>query len=60
MNKSERFWDFISKNYDNGSDDQSGRKDIGITKKYLNSGDNILDYACGTGTVAMEQRAILL
>jgi len=54
LNKSEKFWDFLSKNYDNGSDDQSGRKDIGITKKYLNPSDSVLDFACGTGTLSIE------
>jgi ubiquinone/menaquinone biosynthesis C-methylase UbiE len=52
--KSEKFWDFISTNYDNGSDNPSERRDFAIARKYLQASDRVLDYACGTGTLSIE------
>jgi ubiquinone/menaquinone biosynthesis C-methylase UbiE len=56
MNKSEKFWNKISDNYD----DQLKRyertylKTIENTKKYLDKDDIVLDYACGTGIILVD------
>jgi len=56
MNKSKKFWDMASKNYDKT---EERFKFIHIksrenTKKYLNENNIVLDYGCGTGTTACE------
>jgi ubiquinone/menaquinone biosynthesis C-methylase UbiE len=56
MNKSKKFWDSASKNYDKTEErfeyiHQKSRKN---TKKYLESTNVVLDYGCGTGTTACE------
>ena len=55
MNKSERFWDRISKNYDKqANNDKTYKKTLEITKKHLKSSDIVLDYACATGLYSIE------
>jgi 2-polyprenyl-3-methyl-5-hydroxy-6-metoxy-1,4-benzoquinol methylase len=53
MKRTEKFWDFLAKNYDRGGDDPSGRQDLDIIEKYLASGDTLLELACGTGTLSI-------
>lgn len=52
--KAEKFWDFLAANYDAGEGDPSARQDLVIIHKYLQAGDIVLEYACGTGTLAIE------
>ena len=56
MNKSEKFWDRISNNYDNQADnnDQTHIKTFKNIKKHLNGSDIVLDYGCATGTITNE------
>jgi len=56
MNKSEKFWDRIANQWDKQGNklDQTSLKAIENTKKYLNIGDIVLDYACGIGTITNE------
>ncbi len=54
MNKSEKFWDRISKYYDKGAKDKAYKKTLEITKKHLKSSDIVLDYACATGLFSIE------
>jgi len=53
MNKSEKFWDKRSKEYDRQEEkyEQDYNKVIENTKKFLNINDIALDYGCGTGIV---------
>ena len=52
--KAEKFWDFLAANYDAGEGDPSEREDLEIIQKYLQREDRVLEYACGTGTLAIE------
>lgn len=56
MNKSEEFWDKVSKNYDKTEErfEYIHSKSRGSAKKHLKSGDIVLDYGCGTGTTSCE------
>jgi len=56
MNKSEKFWDRMSNNYDRveKKDEQTYIKIIEQTKKYLKISDIVLDYGCGTGLISNE------
>ena len=56
MNKSEKFWDNVSKTYDKDENrfKQTHIKFIENTKKYLNVSDIVLDYGCATGTKTFE------
>lgn len=55
MNKSEKFWDRISKNYDKrANNDKTYKKTLEITKKHLKDSDIVLDYACATGLYSIE------
>ena len=56
MNKSEKFWDKASKNYDKTEErfEYIHRKSRENTKKYLKSSNVVLDYGCGTGTASCE------
>jgi len=51
--KAEKFWDLLSTNYDAGEGDPSGRQDLEIIHKYLQPEAAVLEYACGTGTLAI-------
>jgi 2-polyprenyl-3-methyl-5-hydroxy-6-metoxy-1,4-benzoquinol methylase len=53
MNKSEKFWDRQSNEYDNQEVkyEKTYRKIIENTKKLITTNDIILDYACGTGII---------
>lgn len=53
MANPEKFWDFLAKNYDVGEGDPSKRKDLVIIHKYLQLEDIGLEFACGTGTLAI-------
>lgn len=52
--KSKGFWDNASKNYDKTEErfEYIHSKSRENTKKYLKGSDVVLDYGCGTGTVA--------
>jgi 2-polyprenyl-3-methyl-5-hydroxy-6-metoxy-1,4-benzoquinol methylase len=56
MNKSKKFWDSASKNYDKTEErfEYIHNKSRENTKKYLHSSNIILDYGCGTGTTTCE------
>jgi len=58
INKSEKFWDMISNDFDKQAKDEKSEKNhistIENTKKYLSASDIVLDYGCATGTVAIE------
>jgi len=54
MNKSEKFWDRLSKNYDKRAKDNAYKETLEITKKHLKSSDIVLDYACATGLFSIE------
>ena len=57
MNKSEIFWDKISGKYDTRAQkygDTVYTSTVENTKKYLNTNDIVLDYACGTGIITNE------
>lgn len=54
MDKSVKFWDRLSKNYD-GPDTINKVNEytsIKYTKQYLNGNDKVLDFGCATGTIA--------
>jgi len=55
MRNPERFWDRIAKNYDKRSDkkQESLLETIENIKRHLNPGDQVLDFACGTGEKAL-------
>ncbi|HMK45483.1 MAG TPA: methyltransferase domain-containing protein [Methanocella sp.] len=54
--KPELFFDLLSGQFDRqaGHFEESHTKTVEYTKKYLRTGDIILDYGCATGTVALE------
>ena len=56
MNKSEKFWDQSAGNYDKTEArfEYIHSRSRENTKKYLKDTDVVLDYGCGTGTVACE------
>ena len=56
MNKTEKFWDKISKNFDKQAKhhEQTTNKTVENIKKYLNDSDIVLDYGCATGIITYE------
>jgi 2-polyprenyl-3-methyl-5-hydroxy-6-metoxy-1,4-benzoquinol methylase len=56
MNRTERFWDRIAKQWDADGNklDETSIKVIEKTKKLLNHADTVLEYGCGTGTISNE------
>lgn len=56
MNKPEKFWDMVAKNYDNTEErfESIHVKVVENSKKYLKGSDVVLDYGCATGTKAFE------
>lgn len=56
MNKTEKFWDGASKNYDKTEQrfEYIHSRSIDNTKKFLKDSDTVLDYGCGTGTAACQ------
>jgi 2-polyprenyl-3-methyl-5-hydroxy-6-metoxy-1,4-benzoquinol methylase len=56
MDKSEKFWDRRSSDYDKNEKKykQTYFKAIENTKRYLNKNNIVLDYGCGTGIVTNE------
>jgi 2-polyprenyl-3-methyl-5-hydroxy-6-metoxy-1,4-benzoquinol methylase len=56
MNKSKKFWDSASDNYDKTEErfEYIHSKSRKNTKKYLENSNVVLDYGCGTGTVSCE------
>jgi len=54
MNKSERFWNRLSKNYDKQAKDKAYKLINDKSKKYLKTKDTILDFACATGLYSFE------
>lgn len=51
--KAEKFWDLLAANYDAGEGDPSGRQDLDILRRYLRPEDVVMEFACGTGTLAL-------
>lgn len=53
MNKAEKFWDKLSRVYDQETKrfDELNDRVIKSTKKYLNVSDAVLEIGCGTGTL---------
>lgn len=54
MNKSEKFWDRLSRNYDKRAKDKAYKLIIDKSKKYLKTNDIILDFGCATGLYSVE------
>lgn len=56
MNKSEKFWDGASKNYDKTEErfEYIHSRSRENTRKFLKDSDTVLDYGCGTGTAACQ------
>ena len=54
MNKSERFWNKLSKNYDKKAKDKTFEQILVRTPKHLKPDDIVLDFACATGLYAFE------
>ncbi len=54
MNKSEKFWNRLSKNYDKQAKDRAYKLIIDKSKKYLKTNDTILDFGCATGLYSVE------
>ena len=58
INKSEKFWDRLSKNYDKrDNNEKTYKKTLEIIKKNLKSSDIVLDYACATGSYSIDLAA---
>jgi ubiquinone/menaquinone biosynthesis C-methylase UbiE len=55
MRNPERFWDRIARNYDKHSDKKRASllETIENIKRHLDSGDQVLDFACATGEKAL-------
>ncbi len=54
MNKSEKFWNRLSKNYDKQAKDKAYKLIIDKSKKYLKINDIILDIGCATGLYSVK------
>lgn len=54
MYKSEKFWNKLSKNYDEKAMDKTYEQILLRSKKYLESDNNILDFGCATGLYSFE------
>jgi 2-polyprenyl-3-methyl-5-hydroxy-6-metoxy-1,4-benzoquinol methylase len=56
MKTSKRFWDHTAAQWGKEEDrlSRSAIEIIGLTRKYLQESDIILDYGCGTGSIANE------
>jgi len=56
MNKSEEFWDGVSKNYDKTEErfEYIHSRSRENTRKLLKESDTVLDYGCGAGTAACQ------
>lgn len=56
MNKSEKFWDGASKNYDKTEErfEYIHARSRENTRRFLKGSDIVLDYGCGTGTAACQ------
>ena len=55
MNKSEKFWDRQANSFDSEGEqpDPDTLKTVERLQKYLQPSDTVLDYACGTGPMAL-------
>ncbi|MCF6350869.1 MAG: class I SAM-dependent methyltransferase [Flavobacteriaceae bacterium] len=54
MNKSEKFWNRLSKNYDKQAKDKAYKLIIDKSKKHLKTNDIVLDFGCATGLYSVE------
>ena len=55
MNRSARFWDWIAKRYAKQpiSDEVTYQKKLKVTREYLRSDMEVLEFGCGTGSTAL-------
>lgn len=55
MTESEKIWNLIASNYDASEEPfrEIHRENLKKTKKYLNHGDLVLDFGCGTGNQSL-------
>ena len=55
MAKSEKIWNLIASNYDASEEPfrEIHRENLKKTRKYLNPGDVVLDFGCGTGNQSL-------
>lgn len=56
MSEAKRFWDEQAERYDEHSMkkyEQAYKETIALSKDYLEPGDEVLDYACGTGLITL-------
>ena len=51
--KAEKFWDLLSTSYDADEGDPAQRQDLELMHRYLQPDDTVLEFACGTGTLAL-------
>jgi 2-polyprenyl-3-methyl-5-hydroxy-6-metoxy-1,4-benzoquinol methylase len=56
MSKSEKFWDRAAKRFEGqmNEDDKAAIVTLDLTRKYLQSSDIVLDFACAAGKYALE------
>ena len=54
MNKTEKFWNKLSKQYDKQAKDKAYKLIIDKSKKHFINNDTILDFGCATGLYAVE------
>jgi 2-polyprenyl-3-methyl-5-hydroxy-6-metoxy-1,4-benzoquinol methylase len=56
MNKSEKFWDRVSSNFEKQvtNNNKEHNKTVETVKKYLNINEIVLDYGCATGAIAID------
>jgi ubiquinone/menaquinone biosynthesis C-methylase UbiE len=56
MSKTEKFWDRFARSYESrvDEDDKVAITTLDLTRKYIQSSDIVLDFACATGKYAFE------
>lgn len=54
MNKTENFWNKLSKKYDKQAKDKAYKLIIDKSKKYFRNNETILDFGCATGLYSVE------
>ena len=54
MDKSEKFWNKLSKSYDKQAKDKTYKQILESVRKYIKKTDFVLDFACATGLYSLE------